>query len=123
MVAIGARGHDGSAAADRENEGALYFVPLVREPYVAAPPVRTSSFRCSPCLGNVAFRWQTPGQAPTLRIVDLRGREVRRVALTWDEGEWTWDGRDDDGARLSRGRYVGLLEHAHERASVSVLLY
>jgi hypothetical protein len=61
-----------------------------------------------PARGRVTFRLRAPADAPaTLRVVDVSGRELRRVELAagGDERVWTWDGTDARGARVPSGVY------------------
>ncbi len=57
---------------------------------------------------KIRFRLAAPGRV-TLQILDSSGRRVRRLAddLSRSAGDWqfTWNGRDDDGQRLSTGVY------------------
>ncbi len=74
---------------------------------------------------QTVLRVQLPsGKAAELRIVDGRGRVVRRFALrgTGVVQEQVWDGRDERGAELPSGVYMAVLRSDTEAASRKVLL-
>ena len=63
---------------------------------------------------TVAFR-APAGAAVDLRLIDLRGRLVRRVRLVADgdgHGRWDFDGRDRAGRPVASGTYRCVLEGA-----------
>ncbi|MBK6910050.1 MAG: lamin tail domain-containing protein [bacterium] len=79
-----------------------------------------------------AFQFLTdnPGQPAVLRVFDVRGRVIRRLAATANEqgaGTVLWDGRDGDGVMASTSRYLVLLETGDDagataRARTTVIL-
>ena len=53
------------------------------------------------------------GQSVDLRVVDLRGRVVRRARVTCDalgQGAWSFDGRDQQGRAVASGVYRCVLQ-------------
>ena len=75
---------------------------------------------------QVTFRFRTGGnQVPGLHVYDLRGRSVGSVAVRAVGGGWfesTWNGRDDRGRRLARGRYVVRIIGPERTMATSVIL-
>ncbi len=66
----------------------------------------------------------TPGPA-TVRVFDVGGREVTTLHdghLDVGRRRWSWDGRDDAGARVAPGMYLVRLEHAHGVSTGKLLL-
>ncbi len=80
----------------------------------------------SPLGGSVAIRFALPSSGPAdLRVHDLNGRTVRRLAqgpLNAGSHEITWDGCDTSGEPLSTGVYFLRLHTAHGERSRRVLL-
>jgi hypothetical protein len=67
----------------------------------------------NPTKGTTRLRAQLPGRGRVrLEIVDVQGRHVRLLhdgALEAGPVEWTWDGRDDSGAKQGPGVYFARL--------------
>lgn len=85
----------------------------------AAPPVVDAtlvSFAVAapnPSFGNTTFRFELPARASVrLALYDMRGRLVREL-ISEDRGPGqhavAWNGRDNDGRRVSSGVYYGRL--------------
>lgn len=99
------------------DDGNATAVDAPGEPVVLPPRVRGR---------QVTFRFRTGGnRVPGLHVYDLRGRSVGSVAVRAVGGGWfesTWDGRDDRGQRLARGRYVVRIVGPGRTMATSVLL-
>ena len=57
----------------------------------------------------IHYSMTTPGYVGNITIFDAQGRPVRylaRSALLGLSGEWTWDGLDENGNKLSTGVYL-----------------
>jgi hypothetical protein len=93
----------------------------------AERPTRGITLRAAPNPfgGVTAFSFTLAQAAPVeLDVVDVTGRRVRRVfASRLEPGEQrvTWDGRDDRGARLPAGVYLGRVRAGSATAVVRLL--
>ena len=61
----------------------------------------------------IQYEMDGPGYVANCRIFDGAGRQVKylvRNAVLGRKGYWTWDGLDDQGARLPIGVYIVLTE-------------
>jgi hypothetical protein len=95
----------------------------------SAPPAR---FALGPSVPNpfnpsTTIHFELPGRAPlNLLVIDARGRLVRTLALgvVHEPGahELTWDGRDEQGARVSSGVYQVFLSAPGFSASRKVVM-
>src|SRR5262249_39695055 len=76
-----------------------------------APPAAHEALRISPTpsAANVRIALDDAGPA-ALEVRDLSGRLVRGMS---GAGEFTWDGRDDNGARVPAGLYFYRVTSAH----------
>jgi lysyl endopeptidase len=84
---------------------------ITRQATLQVAPVALAlhHFAPNPALNSGTLRFDLPGDGPaTLAFYDLRGRRVREIPVAGGVGEnaVTWDGRDDDGARVPSGVYV-----------------
>ena len=87
----------------------FWYGPAVLAPALAEALVLEPS-RPNPILDTTTLRFST-GRAGgvQLRVIDVRGREVRRLFdAVADPGHYVvhWDGRDDQGQRLRAGIYI-----------------
>ncbi|MEO5989408.1 MAG: PQQ-dependent sugar dehydrogenase [Candidatus Eisenbacteria bacterium] len=81
----------------------------------AAFVVRVFASHPQPAVGSVTLDIELSEASPVhLSVFDARGRRVRtlldRVAVSSGYQGVSWDGRDDDGHRVSAGRYFAQLE-------------
>ena len=70
--------------------------------------------------------YSTAAPARFVRIVDVRGRVVRRESvpvMSDGSASWRWDGTDDRGVRLAPGAYFVALEGESGRAARIVLAH
>lgn len=78
----------------------------------------------SPFLHRTTLRCAVRGEgASELRIMDVRGRLIRRLTGSAGNGEFTWDGRDGAGHDMPAGSYRAVLgtgEHANAVAIVKL---
>jgi hypothetical protein len=72
----------------------------------------------------VAISWQAPvAGSRELRIYDLGGRLLRRIALgSSTQGAISWDGRGAGGARVPSGVYLMTLIAGPRRATIRFVL-
>jgi hypothetical protein len=74
---------------------------------------------------TIAFSVPASAQPVSLRIYDLRGRQVRALVdevLAAGQHRVTWDGRDDRDRPLASGIYTYTLTRAGERLTRKMLL-
>ena len=74
---------------------------------------------------TISFEVSVPGET-SLRILDVAGRQIRRVALAVDAPgrfDFAWDGRDDSGKTVAGGVYLVRIESIHgvDAARVTLL--
>jgi hypothetical protein len=79
-----------------------YAVEIATAGAPAAPP---AGLRAAPTPFGRSTTLHAPNGAGILRIVDVSGRELRRI--TWPAGarSWSWDGRDAAGREVPSGVY------------------
>jgi glucose/arabinose dehydrogenase len=103
-------------------DGSLYWLQIAAGvlrrirytgPAVSVAPeaftTRALSAAPNPFRGRVELTWRLPLSAPvTIEIFDLAGRRVRRLRDPTGgfEGRLVWDGRTEDGIRVSPGLYL-----------------
>jgi hypothetical protein len=71
---------------------------------------------------EIEFRAPT-GDAPEVRVLDLRGRRVARLQPISEGSGWhlvRWGGKDDRGMHVARGRYYVRIEAAGQARSVAL---
>jgi hypothetical protein len=103
--------NDGLFLGAAPDAGAWELGPLLD---VGGPPRAAPALRL---LGSHPVRGEALFAAPprgTLRILDVAGRRVRRLAVS-GAGRARWDGADDAGAPAPSGVYWAVLGEAPER--------
>ena len=79
----------------------------------------------NPARSRVSIRFRAPQSGPwSLRLIDARGRVIRRPQVSQLSGGWfqaNWDGRDERGQTVARGRYFVDLVVAGKRFSRPLL--
>jgi flagellar hook assembly protein FlgD len=79
----------------------------------------------NPFRGRVTIRLASAPQGRARgRIYDAAGREVRSfsVPVRASRADWTWDGKDSEGRRLSAGAYFVEVQAGDESQLTKVLL-
>ncbi len=75
---------------------------------------------------STRLRFTLPGEVPVqLRIVDMRGRTVRRFqtdSMGAGQHELIWSGRDDSGQPVASGVYTVVLQEADQTAAQRITL-
>ncbi|MDB5104587.1 MAG: hypothetical protein JWP91_2276 [Fibrobacteres bacterium] len=83
--------------------GGIIVTKLIEAP-------RTRLFFDLTLRGNLLFLdWKSPVEVAAIRIYDLHGRllfQYRPGSRAPAIGRWAWDGRDSNGLKLGRGRYL-----------------
>lgn len=74
------------------------------------PPTHVYEYQPNPTRGATSIRFAVPRKTVvTISLFDVRGRQVRSLTQReWEPGEHAieWNGRDEDGRRLSAGIYL-----------------
>ena len=118
-------GHGVSGMTDYEERVEDYLCHLPPEPTTDVPSAVTGyslEVWPNPFAAEVTLQWEkaaadTGAEAGTVRILDLRGRVVRRLAPEDPQGLYHWDGRDSRGREAPAGLYfaVGGAEKSPDR--------
>ncbi len=89
---------------------------VVAAPDLPSPHLQLAAPWPNPANPATQVAWTaSAGQAVTLRVLDLRGHELQRVARVTDDrghGTWRFDGLDDCGRRVASGTYRLVVEGA-----------
>jgi hypothetical protein len=89
-------------------------------------PVELGPARPNPFNPRTTFSFRAPaGTVTSLRLFDLRGRELRALHAGTASGAWqqvSWDGRDQQGRDAAAGIYLARLEAGAIQRTVRVVL-
>jgi len=113
-----------AARGDARNTGAYPLAAAVA-PVQEARVLQTSlSAYPNPGSGQFSFRFtgQGTGESVHLQIFDLRGRRVRELESSADEGIIQWDGADGSGRAVSAGTYLAVARRGDLRRTTRVVL-